>query len=70
MPLQHFFYSHKIAINTIMLNYSIAKMIEFAFTYIINNELKTKTYDMPDDKRLTIIEYMTQRIDEIRKVHK
>jgi hypothetical protein len=25
---------------------------------------------MPDDKRLTIIEYMTQRIDEIRKVHK
>jgi hypothetical protein len=53
-----------------MLNYSIAKMIEFAFTYIINNELKTKTYDMPDDKRLTIIEYMTQRIDEIRKVHK
>jgi hypothetical protein len=53
-----------------MLNYSVAKMIEFAFTYIINNELKTKTYDMPDDKRLIILEYMTQRIDEIRKDHK
>ena len=56
--------------NKYHMNYSIAKMIEFAFTYIINNELTTKTYDMPDDKRLTIIKYMTQRIDEIRKVHK
>ena len=52
------------------MSYSIAKMIEFAFTYIINNELKTQKYDMPDEKRLAIIEYMTQRIEEIRKVHK
>jgi hypothetical protein len=52
------------------MNYSIAKMIEFAFTYIIINELKNENHTMPDDKRLIILDYMTQRIDEIRKVFK
>lgn len=48
------------------MNYSIAKMIEFAFTYIITNELNTKKYDMPEDMRKIIINYMTKRIEEIR----
>jgi hypothetical protein len=52
--------------NKYHMNYSIAKMIEFAFTYIITNELNTKTYDMPENMRQIIIDYMTQRINEIR----
>ena len=52
------------------MNYSIAKMIEFAFTYIITNELNTKKYDMPENMRQIIIDYMTQRVEEIRKMHK
>lgn len=49
------------------MNYSVAKMIEFALTYIINNELNTKTYDMPENIRQIIIEYMTKRVEEIRR---
>jgi len=52
------------------MGYSIAKMIEFAFTYILNNELHTKKYDMTDDMRKILIEYMTKRIEEIRSQYK
>ena len=48
------------------MSYSVAKMIEFAFTYVITNELNTKTYDMPEDLRQIIINNMTKRINEIR----
>ena len=52
------------------MNYSIAKMIEFAFTYIVINELKNENYKMPDNIRQTVLEYMSKRIKEIRKIHK
>ena len=52
------------------MNYSIAKMIEFAFTYIIINELKNDKHEMPDNLRQTILEYMTQRVEQIKKQHK
>ena len=52
--------------NKYHMSYSVAKMIEFAFTYVITNELNTKTYDMPEDMRQIIINYMTKRINEIR----
>lgn len=52
------------------MNYSIAKMIEFAFTYIIVNELKNEQHDMPPNIRQIVLEYMSQRVEEIRKMHK
>ena len=52
------------------MSYSVAKMIEFALSYILNNELLTKKYDIPDEKRQLIIEYFNERIKEIRSEHK
>jgi len=52
------------------MGYSIAKMIEFALTYIITNELKTNTYAMPENIRQTILDYMTKRVEEIRNQYK
>lgn len=52
------------------MGYSIAKMIEFVFTYIIINELKNEKHAMPENLRQTILDYMSQRVDEIRKVYK
>ena len=52
------------------MGYSVAKMIEFAFTYILNNELLTKKYNMPDHVRTILVDYMTKRIEEIRAEHK
>jgi len=52
------------------MGYSIAKMIEFAFTYIIINELKNDKHIMPDNLRQTLIEYMSMRVDEIKKQYK
>jgi hypothetical protein len=52
------------------MSYSIAKMIEFAFTYIIINELKNDKHEMPDNLRQTLLEYMSMRVDEIKKQYK
>jgi hypothetical protein len=52
------------------MGYSIAKMIEFAFTYIIMNELKNDKHEMPSHIRQIVLEYMSQRVEEIRKMHK
>jgi len=52
------------------MGYSIAKMIEFAFTYIIINELKNDKHEMPSNLRQTLLEYMSLRVDEIKKQYK
>jgi hypothetical protein len=52
------------------MGYSIAKMIEFALSYILNNELKTQKYELPTDTRQTLMDYMTKRIEEIRSQYK
>ena len=52
------------------MSYSIAKMIEFAFTYIIVNELKNEKHEMPNDIRQTLLEYMSLRVEEIKKKYK
>jgi hypothetical protein len=52
------------------MNYSIAKMIEFAFSYILLNELLTKKYDIPEEKRQILIDYFNTRISEIRSQYK
>ena len=52
------------------MNYSIAKMIEFAFTYIIVNELKNEKHEMPNDIRQTLLEYMSLRVEQIKKQYR
>jgi hypothetical protein len=52
------------------MSYSIAKMIEFAFSYIIINELKNDKYVISDNLRQTLLEYMSLRVDEIKKQYK
>jgi len=52
------------------MSYSIAKMIEFVFTYIIVNELKNDKHIIQDDLRQTLLEYMSLRVDEIKKQYK
>ena len=52
------------------MSYSIAKLVEFALSYILNNELLTKKYDMTDDTRQVIIKFIDKRIHEIRNEYK
>jgi hypothetical protein len=52
------------------MNYSIAKMVEYALSYILLNELLTKKYEMSEDTRQIVIKYFNKRIEEIRNQHK
>ena len=52
------------------MTYSIAKMVEYALSYILLNELLTKKYDIAEDKRQIVIEFINKRIEEIRAQHK
>lgn len=45
-------------------------MVEYALSYLLLNELLTKKYDIADDKRQIIIDYINKRIEEIRSEHK
>lgn len=52
------------------MTYSIAKMVEYALSYILLNELLTKKYEIAEDKRQIVIEFINKRIEEIRAQHK
>jgi len=52
------------------MTYSIAKMVEYALSYLLLNELVTKKYEMTDEKRQVVIDYINKRIEEIRAQHK
>jgi hypothetical protein len=52
------------------MSYSIAKMIEFALSYLLSNDLMLKKTTMPDEARQNIIDYFNLRIQEIRNQHK
>ena len=52
------------------MSYSIAKMVEYALSYILLNELLTKKYEMTEDTRQVVIAYINKRIEEIRSQHK
>lgn len=52
------------------MTYSIAKIVEYALSYILLNELLTKKYEIAEDKRQIVIEFINKRIEEIRAQHK
>ena len=52
------------------MGYSIAKMIEFALSYLLQNELLVHHSNMPEDKKQIIINYCNECIAKIRSEHK
>jgi len=52
------------------MSYSIAKMIEFALSYLLSNDLMLKKTALSDEARQNIIDYFNLRIEEIRNKHR
>jgi len=52
------------------MGYSIAKMIEFALSYLLSNELLINKTSMPESSRQIIIDYLNERISQIRSEYK
>jgi hypothetical protein len=52
------------------MGYSIAKMIEFALSYLLANDLMLKKTFMSEKDRKIIIDYFTKRIEQIRDEYK
>lgn len=52
------------------MGYSIAKMIEFALSYLLLNDLMLKKTPMSDEARQSVIDYFNKRIEEIRSQYK
>jgi len=52
------------------MGYSIAKMIEFALSYLLSNELLVGKTNLPDSTKEIIINYFNERIAQIRSEHK
>ena len=53
-------------------NYSVDQMVRYAYEYELNNLLKIpeKKVSANDDARKLIIEFMENRINEIKQKHK
>jgi hypothetical protein len=52
------------------MGYSIAKMIEFALSYLLSNELLLGKTKLPEQNKEIIINYFNERISQIRSEYK